>query len=450
MSFSLYLAVVALTYIRVFEAFAPELAPYRPMLVLELIALFAALIRVAMTRQLAAAPRHWLILMGLIGSIGLSISTHGWFGGAASALLDFTPTAVLFLLTVLNVSSMPKLRVTCAVIVVSMSLAAAGSVAGYHFGFLGDRLLLFQSGQDENSSAVEEVAADAPASMNSGDVSQDRLVRIRNLGMLSDPNDLAQAIVMVIPFVCLAWRRGHYLRNVFVVVLPASFLLYAIYLTHSRGALVGLSAMLLLSFRKSLGSIRVFTLVGLLIAVSVLTNLAGSRAYSVNEASAGGRIDVWSIGLEMFRAHPWFGVGYGQFIENSAEYGLTAHNSFVLCLAELGLIGCFFWLALIVVTIRELHAADRALHSEDSGEMRRLVIALRASLTGFLVCALFLSRTYAPHLYLVLGLCVGAYYCTVEGENAPRAIGWIPQSGAVLASSILLIYVTIRLKHVFG
>jgi putative inorganic carbon (HCO3(-)) transporter len=235
------------------------------------------------------------------------------------------------------------------------------------------------------------------------------------------------------------------------VILPAAFFLYAIYLTHSRGAVVGLSAMILLTLRKRLGSVRTFALVGVLVVAAAVTNLAGSRAYSVNEASAGGRIEVWSVGLEMFRAHPLFGVGYGNFVENSAEYGLTAHNSFVLCLAELGLIGCFFWLALIVATARELQAAERAPSAGEPEGLHKLIVALKASLVGFLVCALFLSRAYAPHLYLLLGLCSAASFCTFENEEvAPRSAGWIPQSAGALAGGIVVIYLAIRLKHALG
>ncbi len=61
----------------------------------------------------------------------------------------------------------------------------------------------------------------------------------------------------------------------------------------------------------------------------------------------GGRVALWQKGIEIIRAHPLLGVGmgnYGQFTDN----GLTAHNSYVLCAAELGFFGYFFWLGMIV------------------------------------------------------------------------------------------------------
>jgi len=452
MAFLLYLTVIALTYIRIFEAFAPEMVVYRPVLVLSMITLVWTLIRVSSTRQIAGGARHFLILFGLICSIALSLITNGWIGGGLRAVTDFAPSALLFILTVLNVTSQAKLRATCIVIVVSILLAAAGSVAGYHFGFLGHRLLLSQSvAQEGNNETIdeEETPNVGPAE---ADTTEDRLVRIRNLGMLSDPNDFAQAIVMVLPFVWLLWSRGEWLMNLFLVIIPTSFLLYTVYLTHSRGALIGLSAILLLGLRKSLGTLRIVLLVVILVSTAYLANLSGSRPFSVNEESAGGRLDIWSEGLEMLRAHPLFGVGYGQFVESS-ESGLTAHNSVVLSLAELGVVGTFFWLALIVVAARELQVLVTLSPSINRREAHRLVIALRCSLAGFLACAFFLSRTYVPHLFLMLGLCAALSYSFYHEDvrfGVRRPVKWLPQSAAALIGCILVLYVVIRFKHAFG
>ncbi len=49
----------------------------------------------------------------------------------------------------------------------------------------------------------------------------------------------------------------------------------------------------------------------------------------------------------MFKSAPLFGIGFNGFTD---LYEITAHNSFVLCLAELGLLGSTLWLALLVTT----------------------------------------------------------------------------------------------------
>ena len=62
----------------------------------------------------------------------------------------------------------------------------------------------------------------------------------------------------------------------------------------------------------------------------------------MQDESNAGRLDAWSAGLGMFRQQPFFGVGYNMFTDHNE---ITAHNSFVLCFAELGLFGYFIWLA---------------------------------------------------------------------------------------------------------
>ena len=76
------------------------------------------------------------------------------------------------------------------------------------------------------------------------------------MGFLADPNDFAQALLMVLPMLGLAWRPGRAFRNFVLVLIPGAILLYAVYLTHSRGALVGLAVMLFMAARQRWGTIR--------------------------------------------------------------------------------------------------------------------------------------------------------------------------------------------------
>lgn len=63
------------------------------------------------------------------------------------------------------------------------------------------------------------------------------------------------------------------------------------------------------------------------------------------------RFDLWLTGLNMWRTNPIFGVGYGEFLDRSVEFGsrqgILAHNTFVTFIAETGLLG----LSLVVLPI---------------------------------------------------------------------------------------------------
>ena len=81
------------------------------------------------------------------------------------------------------------------------------------------------------------------------------------------------------------------------------------------------------------------------IAVPVLVAFTRLAEVDAEEASAQGRVDAWYEGIQLLTEHPVFGVGWGMF--SDYNFGLTAHNSVVLAMAELGLVGYTFWLALV-------------------------------------------------------------------------------------------------------
>jgi hypothetical protein len=72
----------------------------------------------------------------------------------------------------------------------------------------------------------------------------------------------------------------------------------------------------------------------------------------ISDASTAGRVDAWYAGLQMFKSAPLFGIGFGRFADS---YERTAHNSFVLCLAELGIVGSTILVALFTSTLMSLN-----------------------------------------------------------------------------------------------
>jgi O-antigen ligase len=108
----------------------------------------------------------------------------------------------------------------------------------------------------------------------------------------------------------------------------------------------------------------------------------------------------------MLKQSPIFGIGKNRFAEYS-ESGKVAHNSYVHCYAELGLFGYFFWLGLLYASLKDGRALGKLTPSEsdpDPAEIARLSKVLLTALIGYLVSALFLSRTYTPLLFILIGM----------------------------------------------
>jgi putative inorganic carbon (hco3(-)) transporter len=443
MSFALFIAYVLCTFLRPFETIAPSMASFRPMLILWLLAFVTASLRALARREIAARAAHIGLLAMLVTAIALSRVANQWAGGALPAVGEFSPAFMLMVLALLNLTSMRRLRITCAVIAGSVVVLAGLSAYSFHSGFMSDTLILRQTLGEDSDDTLS--AADIEVDPAAYDATH--LLRAQSVGFLNDPNDFAQTMVMALPLLWLYYVRGRWLRNLLVIGLPSAMLGYTIFLTHSRGALMGVAALGLLLMRRVLGMTKTLVIVGVMsLGVGVLS--FGGRALSSKEQSAAQRIEAWQAGITMLRNEPALGVGFGNFTDH---HYLTAHNSFVLCFAELGLLGYFAWLGLIVLTFKGLGQGYRA--TQAGTPERDLVVLLRAALIAFLTCAWFLSRTYSPGLFLLLGVCIAAWFVVRETDPQARklydeqALVWRKSTLLAMCGSFAAIYAFILVQR---
>src|SRR5208283_5274590 len=140
-----------------------------------------------------------------------------------------------------------------------------------------------------------------------------------------------------------------------------------------------LAAVALMAGRKRLGTTASTALAAVFILGMLALDFTGGRGISAVDGAD--RLEAWANGLEMFKSAPLFGIGFNGFTD---LYEITAHNSFVLCLAELGLLGSTLWMALLVTTtaglnrvvlIAQLHdnnvPGSGTCHSDDCASTRR-------------------------------------------------------------------------------
>ena len=394
MTFSLFLLYLAATFIFPGELF-PELAPYRITFWLGIVCLTLTILTVAPTGRLTVFAWPIGLVAGLIVSMMLSVIwADRWMGAPLFVIQSFGPALTLFLLTVWNVTSMRRLTITAAVLVLTAVALAAQGIAAYHFGYMQDKLLLHQNEDD------------SPPDDGSG-ATASGLIRVRGLGQVSDPNDLALVLVATLPLMGLAWKESHTFRNILVVGLPAALLVYGVYLTRSRGGTLGVLAVLFVALVQRVSRTKALLATAAMAAVLVAANFTGGRAISNADDSAEGRIEAWSEGLDMLRSSPILGVGFRNFTEHNS---LTAHNSFVLCFAELGMVGYFFWMGLLVVAILQIQEVRRGgVDGLEAHQLRKHAHLLIAAFSGMLVSAFFLSRSYNPVLYLFVALALVLY-----------------------------------------
>lgn len=441
MSFRLYLLYVFMTFFRPVEMWAPDMAAYRPMLTLSVLCLGLSLLNIRKEHAVSARKIHYQLFFGFLFVMILSQLANGFgIDGALQAFNEFSPSIMLFTLTTLNVNTVDRVRKTSIATILGLLFAAYYSIHAYHTGDRADELVMRQKAPEHD---LDDIAlappVDAPA-----DYQYDWFIfRIRSLSILSDPNDFAQAMVMALPMIVGLYRPGARMRNLVVLGIPISVFLYAINLTQSRGARLGIAAALAVGAIKVLGWKR--TLIGASIAAVLFTagsiSSGGGREISAKDKSSEDRILSWAAGVEMLKNRPVFGVGYGRFTEhNEANMSLTAHNSFVLCFSELGLAGYLVWLGLITLAIKGANRGAEIVEKNSPAYFMSMMMT--TGITGFFVCAWFLSRTYQPTLYFMLGLCVASWHIcwhnrSEEYRNEPEPkIEW--RRDAVIAALVLL------------
>jgi len=452
MTFALFVLHVVLSYMHPGEI-VPALAPYRIAYWVAMAGLAVA-IGPLLTRRggLLANLQLWvLIVFAAVMGVSLMVAER-WLGAPVLAMQRFGPSLTIFVLAICSVKSLLKLRIAAGcVIVLTMTLMLQGAAA-YHLGYNTQMFLLDRATRSEDPAAAtaEDQADPGLVDEVSDDTAEDdegrEDPRIRGLGLMHDPNDLAMGLTVALGLIGGAWKAKLQLRHLLLAA-AAGALVYGIYLTRSRGGAVALAVVVWRFAARRIGRVPAVVLLVALGAGAMALDFGGGRSLSIQpDDSASERLVAWTEGLEMLKAQPILGVGYGQFLDH---HTLTAHNSLVLCFAETGLLGCFFWVGLIVVTLLELHGLKNLPGDEPFDDMvRQWAEGLQLSLIGFMTAAFFLSRTFAPTLYLIIGLSAAL---AAIARDADRSIPLpaLPELGALVLAcelgSIAVVYTIVKL-----
>ena len=243
--------------------------------------------------------------------------------------------------------------------------------------------------------------------------------RVRYRGILEDPNELSWAINMSIPLAFALYERRRTLRRLLLAIVTTVLGAACMIMTQSRSGQLGILAALGVYFIRRMRWKGV--LVGAVAAIPLL--LLGGRSGEGADSSSEERLNAWNEALSMWRESPVIGVGTGQFVEH---YYLTAHNSFLLALAELGPLGLFLWCAILYYSIKvTVQAQTQLANRPEAGAARAWAMALLASMVGMVVSAGFLSLTFHTVLWINLGL-VGALYNAIRMHEPTFRVrfGW--------------------------
>jgi len=237
-------------------------------------------------------------------------------------------------------------------------------------------------------------------------------VRIEGLvgGMFENPNDLATALDLLLPFAVALTLTGKGLSRLFYLVC-ATILAVGVLVTLSRGGFLGLIASgAVLLWKLGRGRrLKTMLAAGLICGIlfAVMPGGYGARIATIfnNEqdttGSAQERRELLERAASIAINRPVVAVGMGNFhIYSIGEK--EAHNAYLEIAAELGVMGLIAYLVVILAPFRSLHRIERqtrGMRSKSEREMYWLSVSIQAALIAYMVCSFFASIQYLWYLY---------------------------------------------------
>lgn len=224
-------------------------------------------------------------------------------------------------------------------------------------------------------------------------------------GIYADGNNFAMLFVVVLPFL---WHMGFLIKKRLLrwglwLVIPFGW--HAVFLTGSRGGLVGIAATMAIvvwrSKNKALAALLIpaFAIAYVWQAGDVMRDRASTISEFQSERSASARLESWEAATNMIASHPLVGVGLSSFAPAYPYYAETvpheAHNTFFQIAAESGIIAGLMYVLIVFSSMLGIWRNGKILKSEpESDEQQTLYWINESVLVGFfglVVCSLFLS-----------------------------------------------------------
>lgn len=348
--------------------------------------IYAALLSLLMevNQSLIKLPRTPVIWL----SVGLWVATiyshvpHTYFQGMLNTIPDSFKLCFFLILLVVVVDRVDRVR---AVIIV---MVASAVIMAYHclmqqrlgYGFAGQTpLWRYRPLTDEWQ------------------------IQSQFFGIFSDPNDVGQWFAAAIPLVFAIPRRLN-LITLAMCFWVAWYLFLGLDATHSRGAQIAFTSMIAtLIFLKLptrwLPYVAIVSMGGVLV-------LCAFKGGGLLDASAQERVVYWGMANREFKANFFFGLGYGMFWQVTGGHK-AAHNAFVTCYTEVGIVGYWFWYGLLqlgIIGAWRTRLALKKVRTPSQAYLKRVSGLGLASLVGFAVGGYFLSRAFIFPLFFLVGL----------------------------------------------
>jgi O-antigen ligase len=256
----------------------------------------------------------------------------------------------------------------------------------------------------------------------------------RASGPIEDPNDFGYLMATAVPFAIYLYREDRRLRLLWGIGLV--LLLAATAATLSRGAAVGLGALLLWGLftgrvgAKAIVAAAATAFLAALLALTLWSPLISDRLEEkerIADKNVESREAFWSAATQMWMSSPVLGVGPARFGIEAPEYVRSnpialqdpvVHNAYLEILAENGPIALALFLAMMGAAWSFLTQAEREARRRGDPEAERIAAAIKGSLLVAAVSAIFLSEQVTAPIWLACALAASGAVLRPEPQPA--------------------------------
>jgi len=234
--------------------------------------------------------------------------------------------------------------------------------------------------------------------------------------MVEDNNDLGLALNMTLPLLFFMAQSETNKRlkqlfwGLFLIVIPG------IFFTYSRGALLGLVAVMTLMLLRVKQRVLLIPVMALALLVALVfappawkERMDFSRKGAAMDQSAYSRLNAWTFAWRLAKDYPITGGGFETFTKDLFDrYAPNSHDVhgphsiYFGLLGEHGWIGLTLYMMLVASCFASVGSIIRTAKRVGDDVAANYANAFGLSLVGFLVSGLFLGRAYFDYYFAIV------------------------------------------------
>jgi O-antigen ligase len=238
----------------------------------------------------------------------------------------------------------------------------------------------------------------------------------------AESNFLAAFMAAMLPIIGIQLLRSKKWLSKLLCLPAAAFTANTVVLCRSRGAFVGIFmgciAAMLMAPKRHKKKIAIGLVLGALGGLYVTDQQFLERMTTIvvaedeqRDESAGSRFRLWQAGIQMVYDQP-LGIGIGNWYQTIGRYipdyeGKDSHNTFVKCIAELGVHGFFIFALVIIFALnetRKIRKFSGRLPPEIENDFIILAFGICISIVIILTCGLTITMIYTETIWILLML----------------------------------------------